>query len=119
MAAKEEQKISRKYTLNVGTLNLQGSGENSSQGMESGKFEEIIELMKTTKMDILGLQATKKAFFSLGSFWWQQGNPWEVRKLAFSPAGRFPCRAWLILWTDVNAVQSGLVHKSCGLFSAA
>jgi hypothetical protein len=30
------------------------------------------------------ITATKKAFYSLGAFWWQKGISWEIKKLVFN-----------------------------------
>jgi hypothetical protein len=47
--------------LKVGTLNLQGAGENEANGFaEATKFDEVIDLMNKTCLDVLGLQETKR-----------------------------------------------------------
>lgn len=59
--SKDENKI-KKASLRIATLNLQGSAENEAAegAAEAGKLQEVARLMEEERIDILGLQETKR-----------------------------------------------------------
>ena len=49
----------RNQKLNIGTLNLQG-GSLGTEGLDQGKTDQIVQLVKAEKLHILALQETKR-----------------------------------------------------------
>ena len=53
--AVQRQKLSLKQQFRVGYINLQGMGNSGTEGIDGGKTDEIIHLMREEKLDILAL----------------------------------------------------------------
>ena len=51
-------KVKAKHDIKIATLNLQGGGIRS-EGMDGGKTDEILKLMKDENLDVLFLQETR------------------------------------------------------------